>query len=143
MKTKICFKCGVEKSLSDFYKHPQMKDGHLNKCKTCTKRDNNWNRLKNREHYRQYDKQRQQKEERKQKKLEYQRTYRTKNRKKGRVQGKTLRAIKKGVLIRPTKCERCFTENAIIEAHHEDYDKPLDVQWLCPECHRLTHLSKK
>lgn len=39
MDVKTCFKCGRKLPLSSFYKHPQMRDGHLNKCKDCTKQD--------------------------------------------------------------------------------------------------------
>lgn len=36
---KKCFKCGETKPLEDYYKHPKMSDGRLNKCKSCTKAD--------------------------------------------------------------------------------------------------------
>ena len=47
-------------------------------------------------------------------------------------------AIKSGDLIR-CPCEVC---NAVkTEAHHEDYSKPLEVNWLCRNHHRARHME--
>lgn len=42
-------------------------------------------------------------------------------------------AKKKGILI-PQPCIGC---GAKAEAHHPDYDKPLEVIWVCKAHHRL------
>jgi len=44
---KECFKCKIIKPLTAFYKHPQMSDGHVNKCKDCNKKDVKENYLTN------------------------------------------------------------------------------------------------
>jgi len=52
---KKCFKCGKEKELDEFYKHPQTADGHFGKCKECTRKDVRQNRSDKIEQYRAYD----------------------------------------------------------------------------------------
>lgn len=34
---KNCINCGKMKAICEFYAHPRMADGHLNKCKECCK----------------------------------------------------------------------------------------------------------
>lgn len=46
-------------------------------------------------------------------------------------------AIDRGDLIRQP-CEVCSTTNNI-HAHHDDYDKPFDVRWLCKKHHQEHH----
>lgn len=50
------------------------------------------------------------------------------------------RAVKAG-LIKRMPCEKCGKENSC--GHHEDYSKPLSVNWLCPECHMAIHKEKR
>lgn len=53
------------------------------------------------------------------------------------------KAIRNGDLVRPYECSKCGASpkhssdgRSLIQAHHEDYSKPLDVEWLCAKCHR-------
>ena len=58
---------------------------------------------------------------------------------------KVLNARQRGELVPPDACSKCGEqpEHAyLMEAHHEDYSKPLDVVWLCLSCHRKHHSSK-
>jgi len=50
------------------------------------------------------------------------------------------KAVKEGRLIRPDKCSNCGVSCKPI-GHHPDYDKPLEVVWLCVKCHRILHIT--
>lgn len=43
-------------------------------------------------------------------------------------------AIERKGLAKPQFCSRCGG-NGTVHGHHEDYSKPLDVEWLCAKCH--------
>lgn len=52
-------------------------------------------------------------------------------------------ALEKGKLIRPVACENCgvvpgknIFGRSLIEGHHEDHNKALEVRWLCRQCHQ-------
>lgn len=59
------------------------------------------------------------------------------------------KALKRGTVTRPTKCSLCGVEpstfkdgRSAIQAHHEDYAKPLEVVWLCQKCHHKIHRDR-
>lgn len=47
-------------------------------------------------------------------------------------------AKKDGRVLKATECSDCG-KGGRIHAHHPDYTKPLDVEWLCPKCHSSRH----
>lgn len=51
-----------------------------------------------------------------------------------RAQSRVHYALKTGVLIRPSFCEIC-KKSCKPEGHHEDYEKKLEVKWVCKSCH--------
>lgn len=128
---KACFKCGRCLALTEFYKHPMMEDGHLGKCKDCTKRDAVL-------HYRaKADNPEWLAKERARGRDKYAR-YKYKPIGKRRAHNLVNSAVRFGRLAKPDWCRLCWTQGGKIEGHHEDYSKPLEVVWLCRSCHGLT-----
>jgi len=136
IRSKTCFKCSAVKPLSEFYKHSMMTDGHVNKCKECNKKDVTKNRNKNIERIRQYDRDRAKNPERQKTASAISTAWRQADKRRMKCHNAVTRAIRSGKLVRQP-CVRCEEVKSL--AHHEDYDKPLDVVWLCQPCHKQRH----
>ena len=57
-----------------------------------------------------------------------------------KVRALAMRAIENGTLVRGV-CEVCGSTK--VDAHHDDYNKPLEVRWLCREHHLQWHSKNK
>ena len=132
MSTKRCFVCGKDLPLEGFYRHPQMTDGHLNKCIECCKRQSRQNRHKRADYYQEYEKRRRERPEKRQAENARSRERSRKERAKWRTRLQTRRAVEKGKIERKP-CAFCGDPN--VEAHHPDYGDPLNVVWVCRTCH--------
>jgi len=128
---KECFKCGETKPLTDFYKHKQMKDGRVNKCKICNKKDVAEHRIDNIDKIRQYDRDRGSRLPQ-----GYQKEWRDKNPNKYRAHNLVNNNIRSGNL-HSQPCVICGAEKTV--AHHDDYSKPLNVRWMCQVHHKQWH----
>ena len=51
-------------------------------------------------------------------------------------------AVRKGEIIKPKNCFVC-KKRKFLNGHHPNYNKPLEVLWLCHSCHRTIHLQHK
>lgn len=131
---KRCFKCGTEKPLEDFYRHSEMKDGRLGKCKECTKTDMRIDRL-TKPRVREYDRQRANQPHRKALRSRVSGQWAKAHPDRRRAQGELARALKSGAIKKPSRCALCHLPSARLEGHHPDYAHPLAVIWVCKPCH--------
>lgn len=138
---KRCCTCKIEKSVSDFYKDKRSKDGLKWQCKKChclttvISRDEDKHRETNKNWMRRS-------------KYATREEVRERDMLRSRVRNKSWeakaralanRAVELGFLVRPEVCPKCNQSNLKVHAHHEDYNKPLEVIWLCSECHGKRH----
>jgi hypothetical protein len=151
MAEKRCFKCGRTLPLDEFYPHPRMADGHLNKCKSCAKNDAKQRYYTKHDDMMTYDQKRLDDPRRREKQREYgrkkrlvhraettasQNRWRERNKHKRHAHAVVNNALRTGALARKP-CEVCGDPKS--QGHHDDYSKPLDVVWLCPKHHGERH----
>jgi len=110
-----------------------MADGHLNKCKACARSDVKKHRDANLDRIRAYDRERGSRQT-----PEYQRAWKEKYPKKYRARVMIGNAVRDGKIFKPCECSQCGS-GGLIHGHHDDYDYPLTVRWLCAACHRQWH----
>jgi hypothetical protein len=141
-----CRVCDFVKGRSAFYAGHIRRDGSAGKCKECVKASVHANRHARLEYYREYDRQRGALEHRKQaNRIRAAATpprpakqWREAHPEKYRAHVIVGNALRDGKLGRGVACEACGCAPPL-EAHHDDYDKPLHVRWLCRDCHAAHH----
>lgn len=127
---KKCKKCGISKPRTEFPKHSSIKGEVENLCKKCRYQQIKLWRKKNKEKYLETAR-------------KHVKKYANKYPEKMIAHQKVTAAKLLGILIKPKLCELCGKDHKNIQAHHEDYSKPLEVVWLCVQCHNDVHNGKK
>lgn len=145
-----CRYCKQDKPRADFYESAIRRNG-TGDCKECVRSRVRANRAKKIEYYREFDRQRGSLPHRVQARKEYAQTEAGKEAH-ARATSKSRRenpyryqatnavnnAVRDGRLVKPDTCESC-NNKCNPHGHHCDYNKPLDVMWLCTNCHIEWH----
>ena len=50
-------------------------------------------------------------------------------------------SVKRGLVKKPHRCQQCGRARKPLHGHHQNYDKPLAVDWLCAPCHGQRHAT--
>lgn len=123
--TKVCHWCVRELPLAKFQIAPTMKSGRANRCRDCQKEKRTTRYIAAPKIAKTADAKVRAGRER------YRKNHPEKIAAHRVVEGK----LRRGKLTRKP-CEVCGSEDRL-NAHHDDYSKPLDIRWLC----RLHHVQ--
>lgn len=140
---KRCPRCQVVKPVSAFHRRSDRGDGYNDTCKECRREmQQDWTE-EQREAARESVRRSQARPESRRRAVAYMAEYqkRPEVKAKHRARNAVKASLLKGTLVKPTSCSRCKRpkHRRAIHAHHEDYTKPLNVQWLCVTCHGKAH----
>lgn len=146
-----CKYCKTDKPIDDFYQSSIRKDGKSGNCKECIRARVRANRAANLEYYQEFDRQRANLPHRVEARKDYAKTDQGKKATakakeahyrryphRSAARNAVNNAIRDGRLHKPSQCESCSNETAL-HGHHCDYNKPMDVMWLCDPCHKQWH----
>lgn len=140
----ISRKDALNQGLKSFFTGEPCNHGHIaarylsGLCKECARNYTNSWRKKNKEKQRLISKLTN--ERRKDKKYKGKVAYNIANRERVRANDKVIRAVASGRLKKQS-CEVCGEAKTV--GHHDDYNFPLLVRWLCSSCHRVWHINNK
>lgn len=141
MRTKACSKCGVVQPLSSFSRRSDSSDGHRADCKSCSSASKHEYYQRNPEPAILRAKAWQQANP--DIRADIQRKWRKEHPEKVWCHRQLSAAVLKGLVLKGTFCQTCGAAEAQIEAHHQDYSKPLEVMWLCVPCHKRIHQQQR
>lgn len=134
---KVCRGCGELLPLNSFPTDSNRPDGHRAQCRACkSKYDREHRKIVDPAHTRELH--RSSRKNHPEKLAARRRRFRKNHPDKNRAHRMIYKAVRCGRIVKSEICQCCgVSEN--IEAHHQDYEKPLSVIWLCRGCHRSKH----
>ena len=132
---KKCSCCNEEKPRDAFQARKASKDGLTSSCKACLKARDAKRYPKERERRAELSKRYARSEKGKASHKASVEKWRTLNANRRAAHTILNNALRKGTVCR----HACFVCGGNAEAHHPDYDRPLDVVWLCSRHHKEAH----